>query len=1132
MILKGEPLSARITNLGAAAANSAAAPYASGKIASGKDFLNIVGTQDEFFSRYKSFQDDYIEALRTSLDPSRAAGVDLDFLRAGGKIDLGVLKKEARKEFERKFRDDVLQLPNLFRRFGLPNVELPSANLYRRAFRYEVDTSRVGGAMHPMQVLLNRMMFNVDPMASGIDAFNVGSGNLMGLAQLRQVASTDLGSLFGQGKTIRTVDVETTSVMRGSQIRQMSIVDMHNGAISASDQYTMNFASPQLSGLTITARNGSSRTVNQFLMDGSKAVNVTDQAQFLDESTRYLNHLLDADVVAGHNVFFDLGQIAGTMRQIPGFADHTDAQNALRRLYDSMSQEGKIVDTLEYTRTYLNNQINNILEIMPNASETKRLENFRSLIYSNEFLARIRAGGSAPYASMEAISLNTNLLDLLYDDAQGGDKFAQNLFADIFKGTHVADTDSKLQSYMAKVMMTEDPNDPSRGNLLRVTKDGIGRAKEVEAAQIAIARSSALTLTTNITDVDNISQPIFDYILNTEEGRRGVVLNLEEGAIRPSSKAGILNYVSDYIDPDVENAKPYTGYMLSTAEGREQVVGKKATKIIKQTLLGAGTEEYDLGFGEPITALNKMGRRISSLPVNLLQAHNVNEIIEIQKQLAQNITPGTISKEALLDSLGTTYRRFGSTMGFADMMDVARGRMPQNSSFAIGLSNYGLPTNSGPMEIMNAASRFALASNSIKNPYANLGVRSAVYSTIMSESTSNNATLARNNLVSLIGQTTDETIKAKYQSQLETLKYVDHEDILSEYGVSHFKAQKEFRLFQSSSNETVQMSNRIFAPAEVINKVASDVLGSEDAFRRGNLTMSVASMKNGSDRLNLFWNLGSDVSKDNKRKMMEGIYDHIMDTVSSMSSTDKKIEANISIVKAHDDLLALSDRKEKAIDSMLDSFERGGIGYAFEEGESATRLVQSLRKAGVDLSNDVLAGVQTRAIDMVGDVVRTGALVDAQTVQIAGVQGLQQADDAAIAAKNEAAKVIADEGLAPRIRTNISRAKLGSSPNKVLDFYINNKANIRNVGLGLLAAGAGYYIYKNYQENKVYDETVEQQPLQKSSAGRPSPVLTQEDLASFRRDPLVTAGVVGNLDRNKIGHTKMGPNKYNHLYGN
>lgn len=1122
MILNREPLSARITSLGAAAVNSIAAPYASGKITSNADFMRIVGTQDEFFSRYKSFQDDYIEALRTSVDPTRAAGVDLDFLRSGGKIDLGILKKDIRKQFEKRFREDVLQLPNLFKRFGIPNVELPSANLYRRAFRYEVDTSRNGGALHPMQVLLNRMMFNVDPMASGMEAFNVGSGNLMGLAQLRQVSSTDIGTLLGSGKTIRTVDVETTSVMRGSQIRQMSIVDMKNGIISAASNDTMNFASPQLAGLTITMRNGSSKTVNEFLMSGSTANNVTDTAKFLDESSRYLNHLLDADVVAGHNVFFDLEKIAGTMRQMPGFNNHTGAQSALKRLYDAMGQENKIVDTLEYTRTYLNNQINTLLEQTGNLDETKRLENFRSLIYSNEFLAKIRAGGSAPYASMEAISLNTNLLDLLYADAQQGDQFAQDLFSDIFKGTHIADTDAKLQSYMAKVMMTEDPVDPSRGNLLRVTKDGVNRADQVKAAQIAVARSSALTLTTNITDVDNISQPIFDYILNTEEGRRGVVLNLEEGVLSKKAKAGILKF------------DEATGqYTYTTADKITNVKAGIARDIITETLQGAGREDFDLGFGQTAQALNIQARRISSLPINLLQAHDVNEIIEIQKRLAQNITPGTISKEALLESLGTVYKRFGSTMGFGDMMDVARGRMPQNSSFAVGLSNYGLPTNSGPMEIMNAAARFALTSNSIRNPYAQLGVRSAVYSTILSESTAENATLARNNLVSMIARTSDETLRATYQSQLESLKYVDYEDILSEYGVSHFKAQKEFRIVSSiAADNSIQMSNRLFAPTEILNKVVADVFGSEDAFRTGNLSMSVANMQDGSQRLNLFWNVGKDVDKDTKRKIMAGIYDHIMGTVGPMSAADKKIEANVSVVKAHDELSALAGRREEVIDNMLAKFEQGGIGYAFEEGSAAQRAIAGLRKAGVELSNDVLATVQTRAIDVIGDVVRTGAMADPHTLQIANVQNLKYADDAAIAAKNTAAQVISDEGIAGQLRTNISRSRLGMTPNKILDFYINNKANIRNVGLGLLAAGAGYYMYKNYQENQVYDETLEQQPYQTSSAGRPSPALTQQDLASFRRDPLVTAGIVGNLDRNKIGHTNMGPNKYNHLFGN
>jgi hypothetical protein len=30
---------------------------------------------------------------------------------------------------------------------------------------------------------------------------------------------------------------------------------------------------------------------------------------------------------------------------------------------------------------------------------------------------------------------------------------------------------------------------------------------------------------------------------------------------------------------------------------------------------------------------------------------------------------------------------------------------------------------------------------------------------------------------------------------------------------------------------------------------------------------------------------------------------------------------------------------------------------------------------------------------------------------------------------------------------------------------------------------------------------------------------------------LATAGVVGNLDRRRTGHTQMGPRKYDHLFG-
>jgi hypothetical protein len=90
-------------------------------------------------------------------------------------------------------------------------------------------------------------------------------------------------------------------------------------------------------------------------------------------------------------------------------------------------------------------------------------------------------------------------------------------------------------------------------------------------------------------------------------------------------------------------------------------------------------------------------------------------------------------------------------------------------------------------------------------------------------------------------------------------------------------------------------------------------------------------------------------------------------------------------------------------------------------------------------------------------------------------------------------------------------------------------------GVGAVAAlSAGYYLARRTQKNQVYDETMEQQEFE------PGPMSIQDfnnidqELArqtSSRRDPLVTAGVVGNLDRNKTSHYKMGPNKYNHLYG-
>jgi hypothetical protein len=112
---------------------------------------------------------------------------------------------------------------------------------------------------------------------------------------------------------------------------------------------------------------------------------------------------------------------------------------------------------------------------------------------------------------------------------------------------------------------------------------------------------------------------------------------------------------------------------------------------------------------------------------------------------------------------------------------------------------------------------------------------------------------------------------------------------------------------------------------------------------------------------------------------------------------------------------------------------------------------------------------------------------------------------------------------------------LGRSSDREMELIETYRRLKPKIGYGALAVGAvatGYYLNEKRKENNLYDETLEQQPYEKTGfvSEQNSGFAQINSPISSRRDPLTTAGVVGNLDRNKIGHTQMGPNKYNHLY--
>jgi hypothetical protein len=104
---------------------------------------------------------------------------------------------------------------------------------------------------------------------------------------------------------------------------------------------------------------------------------------------------------------------------------------------------------------------------------------------------------------------------------------------------------------------------------------------------------------------------------------------------------------------------------------------------------------------------------------------------------------------------------------------------------------------------------------------------------------------------------------------------------------------------------------------------------------------------------------------------------------------------------------------------------------------------------------------------------------------------------------------------------------------KIIEMTKKAKPYVYKGGLAVAAFSAGYYLARRNRENSSYDQTMHQQPTERPGIIQQANLGMQQnsDISSTRRDPLVTSGVVGNLDRNKIGHTGMGPNKYNHLFG-
>lgn len=229
--------------------------------------------------------------------------------------------------------------------------------------------------------------------------------------------------------------------------------------------------------------------------------------------------------------------------------------------------------------------------------------------------------------------------------------------------------------------------------------------------------------------------------------------------------------------------------------------------------------------------------------------------------------------------------------------------------------------------------------------------------------------------------------------------------------------------------------------------------------------------------------------------------------------------------------------------------ETGIVGMKIT-GDAAVETINEARLA------QGISGVRDTDVALKG---RTHRLIDTFQTEDDGVIGFSMSgsvtDDMDMASRTLLGEV-ADAGVARAAEDAAARTALVNSASLVEDItptlpglsegekfasdaiavgrrlYESNKGKFALGALALAGAVTGYKMAKRGNENDLYDATMGPAPVEEGQR----PYGIQEALmgngqTSRRRDPLFTAGVVGNLDRQKIGHTSMGSNKHSHLFG-
>lgn len=1112
---------------------------------SSNDLNAVYGNEKDFLEKYSAFQRKYEQALDTQVNFRRARNKNIDLIRRRGTIDLTVLNKKAQDELYDEYRK-LLNLEGLLARVGAPAVEIPSSNLYRKAFKFRVDQSN--GVTHPAQLLLNSLMINFNPNKEGLSSLNVGRSNIMSFGTVQRLhsqgqtrrSSGAMAQMFGASQTddnplrVLTFDIETTGVFKGADTRSIAVAEMmigSNGQIIGKPQilqkFNLGIMSPQLGGMTVGDANGGIKTMTDFLagIEGQTAtIGKTGMGkETLDTFADFLDELLKADRVAGHNIeSFDIDKLFETIAKQSGFMEHERLPSLMNQFLDKRDRGNYLIDTLGEARSFLMSEVEDVINQSGLADIDQISKKYVTSLYSQDVLANVHMGGSASFASVENIALNTNLFELLEADKQ-----AEELFAGITKGSHIAETDVLLQSYIGKYIQE------GRLHILDVAKQdpNFGITDAGRYFRSKILQSQAITPTTNIADVSHMSETVFGSI---SEQKTVVRLSQDRATAIGQTGEGVLKYISEPTDVERISGAVDPGFYYMTTGQQGDLVAQSVDESIARSTIndilqnarrGQQGSLTRIAVGNTVANVNTDASSIISTGWTYGAASSVNELDHLRH--VKVAAPGSATNDDVLQAFEGIYRELGTPATYSDRLNQIAKQTTGRSSFVAGLNNYSLD------KAKEIAENFAR----IGDPYAHLTMGERVMSSILAEATSP-AMQAANKA----------GVRAGYE--LADIAFSAVPQVSTGLGLSAFQTQKTARLFGDVSQEGIdRLAEKIILPTNVLQKATAQAFGED--FMLKNVGLSIANSPQGENRLvNAVWQANKQINKDQATKLSTEILNIMSDSqkvaelmgvgVDELDETTKQQINLYNHMKAKGSIGNLEEELAQRI--MQNSVVMGNAGEASEQ------IIRGLEDLGIPTDNDIELSRRVASVQRTGlkDTLVLGPFQDTQIsdaveeVKLArnlaeSVVGEGERKTAyAVDVANRLAENISENPAQARvIAGRLDKAKAGREASKVVDFYNFHKPKIGILAGSAAALATGYYVAKNHRERQLYNETLEQQPTERV----PSTRMYNEDagsymnMNSYRRDPLATAGVVGNLDRRKIGHTQMGSNKYDHLFG-